>query len=57
MPNVSLIFNEAPQGAPIPGQTTKRVVDEAFDPETVELNGGVLLKSKALSLDPYQRGR
>lgn len=32
-------------------------MDDSFDPETVDLKGGVLVQSKALSLDPYQRGR
>ncbi|GAA5983257.1 hypothetical protein JCM11641_002238 [Rhodosporidiobolus odoratus] len=57
MPNTTLHFNAPPQGEPVPGETLKRVVDEAFDPETVDIKGGILVKCKALSLDPYMRGR
>ncbi|BGP12905.1 hypothetical protein JCM10213_005143 [Rhodosporidiobolus nylandii] len=55
--NASLYFNEPPHGEPIPGQTLKRVVDDAFESEKVQLDGGILVKTKALSLDPYMRGR
>lgn len=51
------MYLEVPTGAPIPGQTTKKVTDESFDPETVALNGGVLVKTLALDLSPYMRGR
>ncbi|GAA5890292.1 hypothetical protein JCM8208_002769 [Rhodotorula glutinis] len=54
--NASLVFLEVPHGAPVPGKTLKRV-EEELDVATVDLQGGVLLKNKALSLDPYQKGR
>ncbi|GAA5902183.1 hypothetical protein JCM6882_006723 [Rhodosporidiobolus microsporus] len=57
MPNTSLIYAEPPTGAPVPGKTLKKVTDEAFDAETVALNGGILVQLKALSLDPYMRGK
>lgn len=57
MPNTSFMFLEVPEAAPIPGKTTRKVVDESFEPETVKLSGGVLVKVKAVSLDPYMRGR
>lgn len=56
MPNVSLIYNKPPHGEPIPGETLKRVSDDDFDPDTVDLNGGILINVKALSIDPYMRG-
>ncbi|GAA6036882.1 hypothetical protein JCM8097_006331 [Rhodosporidiobolus ruineniae] len=55
--NASLVYAEPPVDVPQPGKHLKRVVDEQFDPETVPLNGGILIQSKALSIDPYMRGR
>ncbi|GAA6058031.1 hypothetical protein JCM3770_003983 [Rhodotorula araucariae] len=55
--NASLIYAEAPDAAPVPGKHLKRVVDDAFDPESVPLDGGILVKLEAASLDPYMRGR
>ncbi|KAK4702989.1 hypothetical protein P7C70_g3232, partial [Phenoliferia sp. Uapishka_3] len=54
--NTQVIYNEVPVGIPIPGKTLKLVKSE-LDIETVPLNGGVLVKTLALSLDPYMRGR
>ncbi|KAI5479949.1 zinc-binding alcohol dehydrogenase domain-containing protein [Pseudohyphozyma bogoriensis] len=52
--NETLVFNAVPKGYPVPGETLKKVV------ETINLDaplpqGSVLLKTLALSLDPYQR--
>lgn len=44
-------------GYPVPGQTTVYDDSEKIDPETVALNGGFLVKTLVLSIDPYQRGR
>lgn len=44
--NASLIYAKPPHGAPVPGETIKRVVDDNFDPETVALNGGILVQAK-----------
>merc|ERR1711939_509321 len=55
--NAALVYKKPPTGAPVPGETLQRVVDDNFDPDTVPLNGGILVKTKALSLDPYMRGR
>lgn len=52
----SVIFNEVPTGVPIPGQTLKLVQSE-LDLESAPLRGGVLVKTVALSLDPYLRGK
>lgn len=51
------MYLQVPKGAPVPGQDLKKVVDESFDPETVALNGGILLQTLALDLSPYMRGR
>ncbi|GAA6005633.1 hypothetical protein JCM10207_005277 [Rhodosporidiobolus poonsookiae] len=57
MPNTSLIYAKPPTDAPVPGEHLKRVEDADFNPDSVDLNGGILVKVKALSLDPYMRGR
>jgi hypothetical protein len=54
--NEQVIYNESPVDVPIPGKTLKLVSTE-LDVDSVPLNGGVLVKNQALSLDPYQRGR
>ncbi|KDE08304.1 hypothetical protein MVLG_01567 [Microbotryum lychnidis-dioicae p1A1 Lamole] len=54
--NTTLQYLKIPQGYPVPGETTKKVVSE-IELDTVPLNGGLLLKQKALSLDPYMKGR
>lgn len=53
--NSSLVYVEPPSGFPIPGKTLKKVTDDSFNPETIKLDGGVLIKTKAISLDPYMR--
>lgn len=52
--NETLIFNEIPSGKPVPGQTTKKVVEE-FDLDQSLPAGAILVKTVALSLDPYMR--
>ena len=42
---------------PIPGKTTVYDTTQTIDLDTVPLNGGFLLKTLVLSIDPYQRGR
>ena len=44
-------------GYPIPGQTTVYDDSETIDLDNVPLNGGVLVKTLALSIDPYLRGK
>lgn len=55
VPNKSLIYLETPTGYPIPGQTL-RSETASFD-LSQPLAGGLILKTLALSLDPYMRGR
>ena len=44
-------------GFPEPGKTTVYDTTETIDLETVVLNGGILIKTLELSIDPYIRGR
>lgn len=44
--NAALVYKKPPTGAPVPGETLQRVVDGNFDPDTVPLNGGILVKTK-----------
>ncbi|KIJ62669.1 hypothetical protein HYDPIDRAFT_176457 [Hydnomerulius pinastri MD-312] len=55
--NGRLLFNEIPTGYPVPGQTTVYDASQTIDLENVPLNGGFLLKTLVLSIDPYLRGR
>ncbi|KII92707.1 hypothetical protein PLICRDRAFT_51065 [Plicaturopsis crispa FD-325 SS-3] len=54
--NQRLIYNNHPEGNIIPGETTKLVRD-TIDLDTIPLHGGFLVKTLALSSDPYVRGR
>jgi NADPH-dependent curcumin reductase CurA len=55
--NTRVIFNEIPSGYPEPGKATVVDRSEQIDVETVELHGGILVKTIVLSIDPYMRGR
>jgi NADPH-dependent curcumin reductase CurA len=71
--NGRLLFNSVPTGMqlyalmfsnlihqagyPEPGKTTAYDTTETIDLETVLLNGGLLVKTLELSVDPYLRGR
>ena len=44
-------------GYPEPGKTTVYDTTEIIDLQAVVLNGGVLIKTLELSIDPYIRGR
>lgn len=44
-------------GFPEPGKTTVYDTGQLIDPDTVALNGGFLIKTLVLSVDPYMRGR
>lgn len=52
----SIDYLEIPTGMPVPGKTMKRVVQE-IDLDTVALQGGLLVKARAFSWDPYMRPR
>ncbi|KAF7312934.1 NAD(P)-binding protein [Mycena kentingensis (nom. inval.)] len=55
--NARLLFNSVPDGYPVPGETT--VYDETpqIDLDAVTLNGGFLVKTLVVSIDPFIRGR
>ncbi|KAJ3517320.1 hypothetical protein NLJ89_g590 [Agrocybe chaxingu] len=55
--NGRVLFNSIPTGYPIPGETTIYDTSETIDLDIVPLNGGFLLKTLELSVDPYMRGR
>ncbi|KAE9405440.1 NAD(P)-binding protein [Gymnopus androsaceus JB14] len=55
--NGRLIFNKIPTGLPEPGKTTVYDTSKTIDLENEPLNGGVLIKTLALSADPYMRVR
>jgi len=55
--NGRLLFNSVPTDYPEPGKTTVYDTTETIDLETVDLNGGILIKVLELSIDPYLRGR
>jgi hypothetical protein len=42
---------------PIPGETTVYDVSQIIDLDTIPLDGGILIKTLVLSIDPYMRGR
>ncbi|KAJ7460197.1 hypothetical protein FB451DRAFT_1141301 [Mycena latifolia] len=55
--NARVLFNSVPADYPIPGETTIYDTTQTIDLETVPLNGGFLLKTLVLSVDPYFRGQ
>ncbi|PPQ74017.1 hypothetical protein CVT26_006956 [Gymnopilus dilepis] len=55
--NGRLLFHSIPEGLPEPGRTTIYDTTELIDLDALELEGGFLLKTLELSVDPYMRGR
>ncbi|KAJ7169192.1 hypothetical protein C8R43DRAFT_1155645 [Mycena crocata] len=55
--NGRVLFNSVPESYPIPGETTVYDTSKTIDLETVPLNGGFLVKTLILSVDPYFRGQ
>lgn len=43
-------------GYPIPGKTTVHDTSQTIDLDNVPLEGGILIKTLVLSIDPYLRG-
>lgn len=43
-------------GYPVPGKTTVYDDSQTIDLDTVQLNGGILVKALSFSIDPYMRG-
>lgn len=52
--NEVLVYKEVPKGKPIPGQTTKKEQQE-IDLDAPLEKGSILVRTIALSLDPYMR--
>jgi len=48
---------KVPTGYPVPGRTTVYDVSQNIDLNTAPLNGGFLLKTLTLSIDPFMRGK
>ncbi|KAJ2913881.1 hypothetical protein MD484_g6543, partial [Candolleomyces efflorescens] len=55
--NGRVLFNEVPKGFPEPGKTLVYDESEKIDVDAVNLDGGFLVKTLDLSVDPYMRGR
>ncbi|KAJ7355252.1 hypothetical protein DFH08DRAFT_852009 [Mycena albidolilacea] len=55
--NVRVLFAAYPKDFPIPGETTVHDTSETIDLDSAPLNGGFLIKTLVLSVDPYMRGR
>jgi len=51
------LFNEIPQGYPVVGKTTVYDTGQIIDIERVSLNGGFILKTLVLSIDPFMRNK
>ncbi|KAF4616129.1 hypothetical protein D9613_011261 [Agrocybe pediades] len=60
MPEVTngrVLFKSIPEGYPVPGENIVYDTSEKIDLDNVPLNGGILLKTLEVSVDPYMRGR
>jgi len=55
--NSRVIYNAIPEGYPVPGLTTITDKKQTMDLDNVPLDGGFLLKTLVISVDPYLRGR
>ena len=57
--NGRVLFNSipAPGSYPVPGKTVVYDDSQTIDLDNVPLNGGFLVKTLTLSIDPYMRGR
>ncbi|KAI0035812.1 alcohol dehydrogenase [Vararia minispora EC-137] len=55
--NARYIFTEVPEEYPEPGRHFRYDDSQIVDLESVSLDGGILVKTLVLSLDPYMRGR
>ncbi|KAF4617604.1 hypothetical protein D9613_006281 [Agrocybe pediades] len=55
--NGRVLFNSIPEGFPVPGESTVYDASQTIDLENVPLNGGFLIKTLELSIDPYMRSR
>ncbi|KAK7000576.1 NAD(P)-binding protein [Favolaschia claudopus] len=57
IPNARVLFNSHPESYPTPGETTVYDTTKTIDLQSVPLNGGFLIKTLVLSIDPFLRYR
>ncbi|KAI0036368.1 NAD-P-binding protein [Vararia minispora EC-137] len=55
--NLRAIFAEVPTGYVEPGKHVTIDESQTIDPDKVQLDGGFLVKTLVLSIDPYMRGK
>jgi NADPH-dependent curcumin reductase CurA len=55
--NSAVIFAEIPSGNLEAGKHIKYVKDRTIDLDTVNTQGGIVIKNLVISIDPYMRGR
>ncbi|KAJ7673815.1 hypothetical protein DFH06DRAFT_1035955 [Mycena polygramma] len=55
--NARVLFAAVPKDFPIPGETTVYDASQTIDLDNVALDGGFLIKTLVLSVDPYMRGK
>ncbi|KAF8660911.1 hypothetical protein AX16_001539 [Volvariella volvacea WC 439] len=55
--NGRILFKAIPEGFPIPSQHIVYDASQTIDPDTVELDGGFLVKTLVASIDPYLRSQ
>ncbi|KAJ6488877.1 hypothetical protein C8R45DRAFT_993083 [Mycena sanguinolenta] len=55
--NARVLFASIPKDFPVPGETTVYDATQTIDLDGVPLNGGFLIKTLVLSVDPYMRNR
>ena len=55
--NTRLLFREIPTGLPDPQTVFECNTSEKIDLDNFDIQGGILVKVLALSLDPYMRNR
>ncbi|KAJ7464191.1 alcohol dehydrogenase [Mycena latifolia] len=55
--NARVLFAAIPNDFPVPGETTVYDASQTINPETEPLNGGFLIKTLVISIDPGIRGR
>ncbi|KAJ6490835.1 NAD-P-binding protein [Mycena sanguinolenta] len=55
--NGRILFAKVPKDFPIPGETTVHDTTQTIDLDLVLLNGGFLVKTLVISIDPYLRAR
>ncbi|PPR00855.1 hypothetical protein CVT26_012490 [Gymnopilus dilepis] len=55
--NGRVLFSEIPSYFPVPGKTVTYDASQEVDLDMVDLDGGILIKTLYLSIDPYMRVR